>query len=103
MSCIGVSEMNSSVKTCNNLLLHADNVLKKAKEYGCNQVIIWSNEPAKPVGLWVGPGLSQYQVQYFDSFIKWVRLRPGLLNTGLGSGFGNSSAGLWALIISMAC
>ncbi|CAG8714196.1 439_t:CDS:2, partial [Dentiscutata heterogama] len=42
---IGVSEMNSSVKTCNDLLLHADNASKKAKECGRNRIIIWSDEP----------------------------------------------------------
>ncbi|CAG8786171.1 40710_t:CDS:2, partial [Gigaspora margarita] len=40
---IGVSEMNSSVKTCDELLLYADNALKKAKE-DCIRVVIWNNE-----------------------------------------------------------
>ncbi|CAG8733302.1 3752_t:CDS:2, partial [Dentiscutata heterogama] len=40
---IGVSEMNSSVKTFDELLLYADNALKKAKEYR-NRVVIWNNE-----------------------------------------------------------
>ncbi|CAG8760149.1 1223_t:CDS:2, partial [Racocetra persica] len=41
---IGVSGMNSSVETYNDLLVHADEASKKAKEYGRNQVIIWENE-----------------------------------------------------------
>ncbi|KAF0489003.1 GGDEF domain-containing protein [Gigaspora margarita] len=41
---IGVSEMNSSVKTYNDLLLHADIASKKAKECGRNRVKLWSNE-----------------------------------------------------------
>ncbi|CAG8637061.1 8445_t:CDS:2 [Dentiscutata erythropus] len=39
---IGVSEMNSSVKTFDELLLYADNASKKAKEYR-NRVVIWNN------------------------------------------------------------
>ncbi|CAG8574091.1 16776_t:CDS:2, partial [Racocetra fulgida] len=40
---IGVSEMNSSVETGDDLLLHADNASKKAKEYGRNRVEVWKS------------------------------------------------------------
>ncbi|CAG8788125.1 18702_t:CDS:2, partial [Gigaspora rosea] len=40
---IGVSEMNSSVETYEDLLQHAADALKEAKKYGRNRVIIWSN------------------------------------------------------------
>ncbi|CAG8706131.1 9364_t:CDS:2, partial [Cetraspora pellucida] len=39
---IGVSEMNSSVDTCGELLLQANKASKKAKEYGRNRVIRWN-------------------------------------------------------------
>ncbi|KAF0475479.1 kinase-like protein [Gigaspora margarita] len=42
---IGVSEMNSSVETYKDLLLHADNALLEAKKGGRNRVIIWNNKP----------------------------------------------------------
>ncbi|CAG8751407.1 9226_t:CDS:2 [Cetraspora pellucida] len=45
---IGVSEMNSSVNMCDDLLLNADNASKKAKECGRNRVEIWSNEQNLP-------------------------------------------------------
>ncbi|CAG8577557.1 28435_t:CDS:2 [Dentiscutata erythropus] len=41
---IGVSEMNSSTESCDDLLLHADNASKKAKEYGRNRIEVWNNE-----------------------------------------------------------
>ncbi|CAG8711962.1 46465_t:CDS:2 [Gigaspora margarita] len=41
---IGVSGMNSSVKSYKDLLNHAEEACKTAKEYGRNQVVIWENE-----------------------------------------------------------
>ncbi|KAF0488995.1 kinase-like protein [Gigaspora margarita] len=41
---IGVSGMNSSVKNFKDLLNHAEEACKKAKEYGRNQIVIWENE-----------------------------------------------------------
>ncbi|CAG8536656.1 22870_t:CDS:2 [Cetraspora pellucida] len=41
---IGVSEVNSSVKKSEDLLNHAEEACRKAKEYGRNRVIIWENE-----------------------------------------------------------
>ncbi|CAG8778804.1 4457_t:CDS:1, partial [Cetraspora pellucida] len=41
---IGVTGMDPSVETYNNLLNHADEASKKAKEYGRNKVEIWENE-----------------------------------------------------------
>ncbi|CAG8608206.1 5796_t:CDS:2, partial [Cetraspora pellucida] len=42
---IGVSEVNSSVKKSEDLLNHAEEACRKAKEYGRNRVVIWENEP----------------------------------------------------------
>ncbi|KAF0465727.1 GGDEF domain-containing protein [Gigaspora margarita] len=41
---MGVSGMNSSVKEFEDLLNHAEEACRKAKEYGRNRVIIWENE-----------------------------------------------------------
>ncbi|CAG8468001.1 2698_t:CDS:2 [Cetraspora pellucida] len=41
---IGVTGMDPSVETYNKLLNHADEALKKAKEYGRNNVAIWESE-----------------------------------------------------------
>ncbi|KAF0488994.1 kinase-like protein [Gigaspora margarita] len=41
---MGVSGMNSSVKKFKDLLNHAEEACRKAKEYGRNRVIIWENE-----------------------------------------------------------
>ncbi|CAG8523508.1 5638_t:CDS:2 [Dentiscutata heterogama] len=41
---IGVSGMNSSVNSCKDLLNHAVEACKTAKEYGRNRVVIWENE-----------------------------------------------------------
>ncbi|KAF0465730.1 kinase-like protein [Gigaspora margarita] len=41
---IGISEMNSSVKSSKDLLNHAKEACRRAKEYGSNQIVIWEND-----------------------------------------------------------
>ncbi|RIB20796.1 hypothetical protein C2G38_2079900 [Gigaspora rosea] len=41
---IGISEVNSSVKSSKDLLNHAKEACKRAKEYGRNQIVIWEND-----------------------------------------------------------
>ncbi|RIB15430.1 nucleotide cyclase [Gigaspora rosea] len=41
---IGISEVNSSVKKSKDLLNHAEEACRKAKEYGRNRIVMWENE-----------------------------------------------------------
>ncbi|CAG8740064.1 9497_t:CDS:1, partial [Dentiscutata heterogama] len=48
---IGISGVNSSVKTFNDLLIHTKEACVKAKEYDHNQVVIWENEEWENVSI----------------------------------------------------
>ncbi|CAG8718135.1 40179_t:CDS:10 [Gigaspora margarita] len=65
---IGVSEKNSSVKTSNDLLIHAKEACIKAKKYGHNQLVIWENEeisiPQSILKEWSQKGINEKMFQF---------------------------------------